>query len=176
MTGFFPWIVFFFLPSMAKAYSIMTMPGFIGLKLRNRASGGMTHRFHTWIEHHRVQTWTRLRIFSMRWRKTEHPNIIEIIIILMQQCMAANQNGYSECFSWSKQKKITFDNFLARKCMWCLYCFGKKKIQSLQCSVFFSVYKGLVITLVWLKEVLKSNETSSKLSIWNSHTNLSYEL
>ena len=27
------------------------------------------HHFHTWIGHHRVQTWTPLRIFGMCWRR-----------------------------------------------------------------------------------------------------------
>ncbi len=58
----------FFLPLMARAYSKMTMQGFIGLKLWKSGSGSMRHHFHAWIGHHRVQTLTPLRIFGMCWR------------------------------------------------------------------------------------------------------------
>ncbi len=53
----------------SRAYSKMTMPGFIGLKLWKSGSGSMRHHFHTWIGHHRVQTLTPLRIFGMCWRR-----------------------------------------------------------------------------------------------------------
>ena len=52
---------------MARAYSKMT--GSIGLKLWKSGSRSMRHHFHTWIVHHRVQTWTSLRIFGMCWRR-----------------------------------------------------------------------------------------------------------
>ena len=35
----------------------------------NCGSGSMRHHFHTWIGHHRVQTFTQLRIFGMCWRR-----------------------------------------------------------------------------------------------------------
>ena len=54
---------------MARAYSKMTMPGFIGLELWKTGSVCMRHHFHTWIGHHRVQTLTPLRIFGMCWRR-----------------------------------------------------------------------------------------------------------
>ena len=59
----------FFSSLMARAYSKMTMPGFIGLKLWKSGSGSMRHHFHTWMGHHRVQTLTSLRIFWMCWRR-----------------------------------------------------------------------------------------------------------
>ena len=45
---------YFFSSLIAWAYSRMTMPGLIGLKLWNSGSG--RHHFHTWIGHHRVYT------------------------------------------------------------------------------------------------------------------------
>ncbi len=61
----------FFSSLKARAYSKMTMPVFIGLKLWKSGSGSMRHHFHTWIGHHRVQsqTLTPLRIFGMCWRR-----------------------------------------------------------------------------------------------------------
>ncbi len=53
------------------AYSNMTIPGFIGLKLWKSASRSMRLHFHTRIGHHRVQnqTLTPLRISGMCWRR-----------------------------------------------------------------------------------------------------------
>lgn len=56
----------FFFPD-GTAYSKMTMPQFIGLKLQKSGLGSM--RFHTWNGHHRVQTLTLLGIFGMSWRR-----------------------------------------------------------------------------------------------------------
>ena len=44
---FHQWI---FSSLMARAYSKMTMPGFIWLKLWKSGSGSTRHHFHTWIE------------------------------------------------------------------------------------------------------------------------------
>ena len=44
----------------------MTMPRFIGFKLRKRGLGSTRHHFHTWIGQHRVQTWTPLRISGFK--------------------------------------------------------------------------------------------------------------
>ena len=63
----------FFFPD--GAHSKMTMPGFIGLKLWKSGSGSMRHHFHTWIGHHRVQTWTPLRIFGMCCRRLCGPTL-----------------------------------------------------------------------------------------------------
>ncbi len=62
---------FIFSSLIAWAYSKLTMPGFIGLKLRKSGSGSMRHHFQTWIGHHRAQsqTLTPLRIFGMCWRR-----------------------------------------------------------------------------------------------------------
>ena len=54
---------------MVWAYSKMTMPGFIQLKLLKSGSGSMRHHFHTWIGPHRVQTLIPFRIFGMCWRR-----------------------------------------------------------------------------------------------------------
>ncbi len=62
---------FIFSSLIAWAYSKLTMPGFIGLKLRKSGSGSMSIHFQTWIGHHRAksQTLTPLRIFGMCWRR-----------------------------------------------------------------------------------------------------------
>ena len=39
------------------------------LLLDNYCMGNYLHHFHTWIGHHRVQTFTPLRIFGMCWRR-----------------------------------------------------------------------------------------------------------
>ncbi len=56
---------------MARTYSKMTMPGFIGLKLWKSGSGSMRRHFHTWTDHHRVQsqTLTPSRNFGMCWSR-----------------------------------------------------------------------------------------------------------
>lgn len=56
---------------MAQTYSKMTEPRFIWLKLWKSGSGRMSHHFHTWFGHNRVQTLTPLRIFGTRWRKVQ---------------------------------------------------------------------------------------------------------
>ena len=53
---------------MARAYSKMTMPGFMGLRLWQSGSGSMRHHFHTWNDQRRGQTLTLLRVFGMCWR------------------------------------------------------------------------------------------------------------
>lgn len=54
---------------MAQAYSKKAMLGFIGLKLWKSSSGNIKHNFYTWIDEHKVQTITPLRIFELFWSR-----------------------------------------------------------------------------------------------------------
>ena len=54
---------------LARAYSKMTMPEFIRVKLWKSGLERMRHQFHRWIGHHRVQPLSPLRIFGMCWRR-----------------------------------------------------------------------------------------------------------